>query len=526
MPKTAQDYGAGRLSPLPVMLGEHRVVFALLCAGLFVAPLPLGSNRPLAWSAMQWLGFGACAYLCLRHVWRPERVGAGLRRARPVLFLFGAWLALQGIQCLPLPAEWLQGLSPGLAEIHAQDALPERAQASLVTLSLVPGDSLRELLKHGAYFAWLVALLWTTTSRRRVEALILTVVLAAGLNATLAVLAHYSALPQWSVAVEAGNSGAPGGGGDIWARGTYANRNHFAALMSMGALLTGAMLARHLGRRPGRGGLSGRMLSGTELLLGPASFWVCLLVLLLAGLLLSGSRGGGVALLAAGVCAAWLSWLRPSQSDSRNPAARRSLPVLGGITLAIGVTVAWVGAGSLGDRLDGLGLESNRWALFTAVAPMLELSPWVGSGGGSFQWLFPAYKDAAFGAGNLGYVYVHAHNDFLEAAVEFGLLGCALLGAAAFVVVRTGWQTVRRRSDGLARACAVGGTAGVIALLVHGLVDFNFHIPANALCWYALLALIVLSADLERPPSRRERASGARRADSPRAGRNQPEAST
>jgi hypothetical protein len=39
-------------------------------------------------------------------------------------------------------------------------------------------------------------------------------------------------------------------------------------------------------------------------------------------------------------------------------------------------------------------------------------------------------------------------------------------------------------------ALALGGTAGLVALLVHSLVDFNMHVPANALLAVTLMALL------------------------------------
>jgi hypothetical protein len=44
---------------------------------------------------------------------------------------------------------------------------------------------------------------------------------------------------------------------------------------------------------------------------------------------------------------------------------------------------------------------------------------------------------------------------------------------------------------------AIGGS---VAILVHGLVDFNLHIPANALYFVALLGLGTVAGELGSEP--------------------------
>lgn len=50
-----------------------------------------------------------------------------------------------------------------------------------------------------------------------------------------------------------------------------------------------------------------------------------------------------------------------------------------------------------------------------------------------------------------------------------------------------------RRRDLEAVFLAGGGLAGLLAFCLHGFVEFNAHIPANAL-WFTLLAAVTLKA--------------------------------
>ena len=92
-----------------------------------------------------------------------------------------------------------------------------------------------------------------------------------------------------------------------------------------------------------------------------------------------------------------------------------------------------------------------------------------------------------------------AHNDYLNTLADWGVVGAALV-AVALVLLFWGvfriWRHVEREGDDLRSrqsnrmAFVLGATTGLVALLLHGVTDFNFHIPANALAAVALMALL------------------------------------
>jgi O-antigen ligase len=93
-----------------------------------------------------------------------------------------------------------------------------------------------------------------------------------------------------------------------------------------------------------------------------------------------------------------------------------------------------------------------------------------------------------------------AHNDYLNALAEWGVVGTGLV-AAAWVLLGLGvlktWPSVRGKPKGLGDeknsnkfALVLGATLGLAAILVHSVVDFNMHIPANAILAIALMALL------------------------------------
>ncbi len=114
------------------------------------APVPLGSNRPWAWTILE-VGVYALVALWLL-AWGVGRVDAPepLRRSWPAWILMGAWLALQALHVVPLPAAWVAALSPESARMHAMAAELGVTQGS-ITLSVDAEASRAALLKSLAY---------------------------------------------------------------------------------------------------------------------------------------------------------------------------------------------------------------------------------------------------------------------------------------------------------------------------------------------------------------------------------------
>jgi O-antigen ligase len=72
--------------------------------------------------------------------------------------------------------------------------------------------------------------------------------------------------------------------------------------------------------------------------------------------------------------------------------------------------------------------------------------------------------------------YAHAHNDLLQFAAEGGLIGTALLIVLLGLLSRRLLAAIRGEFGTL----GIGAAVGLSATLLHALIDFNFHLPANA----------------------------------------------
>ena len=120
-------------------------------------------------------------------------------------------------------------------------------------------------------------------------------------------------------------------------------------------------------------------------------------------------------------------------------------------------------------------------------------NPVWGVGPGHYDYRFRQYRPE-----QVQVRPVYAHNDFLNTLADWGVAGTALV-AAAWVFLYSGvwrtWRFVRASASDLGEkpsnkfAFVLGAALGLIALFCHSVVDFNMHIPANAILAIALMAL-------------------------------------
>jgi O-antigen ligase len=145
------------------------------------------------------------------------------------------------------------------------------------------------------------------------------------------------------------------------------------------------------------------------------------------------------------------------------------------------------GAGRLEDDV--------RIVLWKSAIQVWEQNPWWGVGPAHYDYRFRQYRPAMVQL-RPGW----AHNDYLNALAEWGVLGTALVASAWVLLglgIRKTWPSVRGKPKGLGEernsnkfAFVLGASLGLTAILVHSAVDFNMHIPANAILAITLMALL------------------------------------
>ena len=216
-------------------------------------------------------------------------------------------------------------------------------------------------------------------------------------------------------------------------------------------------------------------------------------------LVLTQSRGGWIAALA-GLFALLILWLLVLPPGT----ARRRLRLAAVVWVVAGLAaVLWVGPGTLRDLWLNPPAES-------AVGPLItlnyrkELWPWAVTAVGDFPFTglgLGAFRQVAFRLYPLalptGQDIGHAHNIFLQTALDVGLPGLVVYLALLLVAVAVGWRVAR--ADAGLRAVALGLMAGLFALHVFGLADaLALGAKPGVVFWFALGLLAAMNG-LVRP---------------------------
>jgi O-antigen ligase len=212
----------------------------------------------------------------------------------------------------------------------------------------------------------------------------------------------------------------------------------------------------------------------------------------IVSLVLAGSRGGFISLVVEVLLAAVLVF----QCGPRH--ARKVTALLGGAAiLAAALLFFWMAPRQIADRLATMGDGThspevelgNRLAVSRDSLRILRDHPWMGTGLGSFETVFPKYQSLPSDL-----IWDHAHNDYAEALAETGVAGGALILFALGLFFRLAFRNLRQRLRQREGWLPIGAAIGCCGLLVHSFVDFNFHIPANA-AWFAVCAAISPNAE-------------------------------
>lgn len=205
-----------------------------------------------------------------------------------------------------------------------------------------------------------------------------------------------------------------------------------------------------------------------------------------AGIVLSGSRGGFLSVSAGLLVVVVLTLIRLRGVGQASPTKPI---VVGTLILVCSVGIGWLAIrqSTLLERRAAmlLSTEDVRLRLWPAAIEQAKIQPALGTGAGTY--LFYGRK---FRPPGIELDPIHTHNDYLQLLAEFGLIGLTAGGFFVWAHVRAGLIAFgqlgargERHPWGLSNAAAlnVGALASLSAYAVHSVVDFNLHIPANAL---------------------------------------------
>ena len=420
------------------------------------ACLILGGSGQGVWAnmALQLLGLALIAWAALTT--DPDKVTG---EQRQLLWLILLALAIILVQLIPLPPDMWRQLGPRhvIAEGFGILGMPLPS----LPLSVAPYQSISSLLSLIPPLAMLAALL-----RISCRPLMLVLALVAGTFAGILLGALQVSSPDASTSAwyiyEETNFGL--------ATGFFANANHMADLLVVTLPFLAALLAR-----AGHGGRNVQRYSAAVALVAGAALVIAV------GIALNGSLAGYG--LAVPVIVASTMIMLPGRSG-----AFRWLPALSAILLI--AAAGWLATTPLSSdnslRSNAqTSVQSRAEILRTSVKAAADFMPF-GSGIGSFERVYALYEDHDR-LDPTTYVN-HAHDDYVELALETGAPGLIVLALFLAWWARVVWRAWRPADPNPYAQAASVATA---AILIHSLVDFPLRTAAIGACFAMCLALLI-----------------------------------
>lgn len=412
-------------------------------SAILVSSLAYGANAPAFWIPLAGSLTLLFAMQLALSTWRG--VPAAITRLRIPALLFLAALVWGLIQSLlPVPERWAHPVW-------------EMVPSATPRISADPVASIQIVFRLAAYaMAFVIAVNAAINPAR-------------ALGFFKAIALYSAALATFGLAL-ALTGNAFGGPGGSHVSASFINRNAYATYALIGTVVNLAVFLR-MSRPRGRRTRDRRrrLRNALEAFFGGSWLFAFGVFICLAALLLTGSRAGVAAGLAAiailplvyrrGLRGGTLGWL--------------------GLMGLLGVSVAAIGS-TVVDR--ALGTASDlRFVIYPHVITGLMERPFLGHGLGAFEDTFRAHVPLEAAAAE----WEKAHSSYLENAYEFGI-PAALAFYAALVAVGMGLVrgVVVRSRDRVFSATAL---VCLIGTGLHATLDFALQMPATA----ALLAFVL-----------------------------------
>ncbi len=460
------------------------VIFWGICVSLLLVPLPFGLTEDWAIFLFEIFVIILVSIYSVKKIFFKVDNNSQVSKssklpflARICLFIFAGVLLFH---LIPLPINLLKFLSPKTFEIYAGVN-----QIGWKTLSLVPNLSWFKTVQYVCIFLFGFLILKSVKTKKKVGIFVIFMLVSAVFQSLYGMLELFGGTEQIFGYQKIASGGS--------ATGTYINRNHFAGFLvmvfpiSVGYLLAKAdffSIKRGLPIKEKLIWFSQERLQKT-IVLGSVT------VLIGMGIIFSRSRAG-ITIFIFLFFLVFLLISTQNRTDERL-LGRRSKRILGNIILVILAAAFIIGVGPILNRFTNTKLsEVIRPIWFNNSLELINDFPLFGTGLGTYVQIYPAYKKVED-----GYLLDHAHNDYLELAAETGLIGACSLVLFALTMIIVLFLKWRKRRDPFVRGVVLGCLLGIVAILLHSVVDFNLQIPANAVYFVALFALALGAVNLK-----------------------------
>lgn len=443
------------------------ILYGLFCV-LFSAPLMFGAVEPWSLAVMETASFTLFFFWFLRMM---KTRGPEVSFIQPPFLIpLGLLFFIAVLQVIPLPPMFLKIIAPQTYRVY-QDIALNSGNIPWGTLSLYPHATVLEIVRFLSYLCIYVLTLQVLRNRDSLDFMTAGILITGVCVALTGIFQFGSSHKKllWFREMQY----------DWVSFGPYVNRNHFAGLMEM-LIPVGIGMCIYLlppvRKRYGHKALLSEFLThahSNRLILSFAG-----VIIMITGLFLSLSRGGIVGFFLSMVFLGTMLFFKNSTKNKGWVIVISFFIVL--------LSVSWFGWTPIVKRFLEIsnkdGSTVSRVHNWKDSSEIIRSYPLFGTGLGTYEYVYPRYKTIPSRD-----KWDHAHNEYIEGAVELGIPGLFLAMYLIVMFYVMMFRTLRQRSSSYPRILGIGGMAGITGILIHNLVDFNLRIGANALFFTFLL---------------------------------------
>ena len=158
----------------------------------------------------------------------------------------------------------------------------------------------------------------------------------------------------------------------------------------------------------------------------------------------------------------------------------------------------------LGNRMEELssietGTFQVRTLIWSGALSMVQSNPILGYGPGSFQIVFPQFRNPDYFLLGVSHNTLHAHCEYLEILSDTGIIGLLLWGAIFYSIIRIVYRKKEseyphdEKNETADKWLVTGIIAGIVALLAEATVSVALRWPVSALLLALFTGLLLAS---------------------------------
>jgi O-antigen ligase len=145
------------------------------------------------------------------------------------------------------------------------------------------------------------------------------------------------------------------------------------------------------------------------------------------------------------------------------------------------------------SSIVGVSQNETRLNLWKTAVLMFKDRPIIGIGEDNWDYYFEQYRTPGFYD-----TTVHAHNDYLTELVNGGIPGFTMFCVIWFLIIRIGFRTWKNSTDRLIRAVSLGGSFGILGLMIGSLFQNYYGTFINCFGWWFLAGLVLVAEKVNR----------------------------